>query len=65
MSDVLPVTGNALTPTEIIAAVLEAHVGRIGTHYEGCWKYHAACLAMLLRKAGVDAPPKNEGEDDG
>lgn len=49
--------------SEIIDAVLEAHEGRIGTHYEGCWKYHAACLALLLRDIGAVAPPKNEGEN--
>lgn len=33
----------------LIDEVLKAHEGEIGTHYEGCWKYHAGCLAVVLR----------------
>ena len=42
-----------MTPAEVIAAVIETHEGRISTHYEECWKYHAGCLAVLLRDMGV------------
>lgn len=35
---------------DILAAVEKVHEGRISTHYEGCWKYHAGCLAFILRK---------------
>lgn len=33
----------------IIDAVIAAHGNRISAHYEDCWKYHAGCLAVLLR----------------
>ena len=38
---------------EVIAAVIEAHKDSIGTHYPECWKYHAGCLAVLLRDMGA------------
>lgn len=50
-----------MTPAEVIATVIETHKDSIGTHWPECWKYHAGCLAVLLRDLGVVAPPKNEG----
>lgn len=44
-----------MTPAEVIATVIEMHKDSIGTHYEGCWKYHAGCLAVLLRDLEVKA----------
>lgn len=29
--------------------VIRAHEGEIGTHYDDCYKYHAGCLAVLIR----------------
>lgn len=29
--------------------VYEVHGERISTHYEGCWVYHAGCLAAMLK----------------
>ena len=34
---------------DIIEEVYQHHAGHISTHYESCWKYHAGCLASLLR----------------
>lgn len=33
-----------------VAAVLEAHKDEIGSHYQGCWKNHVACLAVLIHE---------------
>ena len=33
----------------VIAEVIEYHADTIGTHYEGCYKHHAGCLAVRLR----------------
>lgn len=33
---------------EIVDRVKEKHAGRISTHYEECWMYHAGCLARLI-----------------
>ena len=41
-----------MTPAEAIAMVIETHKDSIGTHYSECWKYHAGCLAVLLRDLG-------------
>ena len=33
---------------KILAEVTATHEGRVSTHFEGCWKYHAGCLAYVL-----------------
>lgn len=33
---------------EILDEVVNVHEGRISTHYENCWTWHAGCLARLL-----------------
>ena len=35
---------------DITQDVLDVHEDRISTHYEGCWKYHIACLASYLHE---------------
>ena len=36
---------------DIVDEVLASHdLQRISTHYDGCWKYHVACLAILLKE---------------
>lgn len=45
------------TRTETLAIVNEVitlHDGEIGTHYDGCWKRHVACLAVLIRDLAGD-----------
>lgn len=37
----------ALTLVEEVIAV---HADRIGTHYEDCYKYHVACLAVAVKR---------------
>lgn len=32
----------------ILDEVVATHAGRASTHYAGCWRYHAGCLARLL-----------------
>jgi hypothetical protein len=32
----------------ILHEVIATHAGRVSTHYEECWRYHAGCLARLL-----------------
>lgn len=41
-----------MTPSEVIATVIETHKDSIGTHWPECWKHHAGCLAVLLRDMG-------------
>lgn len=36
----------------VVDEVLEAHAGEIGTHYDGCWKRHVACLAFYIKAIG-------------
>ena len=36
----------ALTLVEEVIAI---HADRIGTHYEDCYKYHVACLAVAVK----------------
>jgi hypothetical protein len=36
---------------QILAEVIATHEGKIGTHYEGCYRWHAGCLALLVRDA--------------
>lgn len=33
---------------DITGEVIAAHATEIGTHYEGCWRNHAACLAVTI-----------------
>jgi hypothetical protein len=33
---------------DIINLVKAKHEDRISTHYDGCWYYHAGCLAFLI-----------------
>lgn len=43
---------------EALAAVKEVtdlHKQEVGTHFESCWKHHAACLAVLITDI-LDAP---------
>ena len=41
---------------EILSEVAKVHEGRVSTHYERCWAWHAGCLARLLLDAeGNDA----------
>ena len=28
--------------------VIDIHEGTIGSHFEGCWKHHVACLAVII-----------------
>ena len=37
------------TPESVIAEVIEYHADTIGSHYDGCYKRHAVCLAVKLR----------------
>ena len=37
------------TPESVIAEVIEYHADTIGSHYDGCYKHHAVCLAVKLR----------------
>ena len=37
------------TPESVIAEVIEYHADAIGSHYDGCYKRHAVCLAVKLR----------------
>ena len=37
------------TPESVIAEVIEYHADTIGSHYDGCHKHHAVCLAVKLR----------------
>ena len=45
------------TPESVIAEVIEYHADAIGSHYDGCYKHHAVCLAVklrdMLRESGV------------
>lgn len=34
---------------DVATAVYELHADQIGTHYDQCWKYHAGCLASLIK----------------
>jgi hypothetical protein len=41
----------------IVERVKAKHAGRISTHYDECWMYHAGCLAKLIGdvlKEGTD-----------
>ena len=33
----------------LVEDVIAIHADRIGTHYEDCYKYHAACLAVAVK----------------
>ncbi|WP_424936695.1 MULTISPECIES: hypothetical protein [Bacteria] len=33
----------------VVDDVIAEHHGRVATHWDGCWKWHAACLAHLIR----------------
>ena len=37
------------TPESVIAEVIEYHADTIGSHWDGCYKHHAVCLAVKLR----------------
>ena len=37
------------TPESVIAEVIEYHADTIDSHYDGCHKHHAVCLAVKLR----------------
>lgn len=40
---------NKATAESVIAEVIEYHADTIGTHFDGCYKHHATCLAVMLR----------------
>lgn len=42
---------------EVLAEVLETRAGKIGTHSDDCYTYHAGCLAALIQ----DLINHNEG----
>lgn len=42
-------TSARLQALQVTDEVIAAHAGIISTHYETCYKRHAACLAVLLR----------------
>ena len=57
------------TPESVIAEVIEYHADTIGSHYYGCHKHHAPCLAVklrdMLREPGaraIDEAPEPEWE---
>ena len=45
------------SPESVIAEVIEYHADTIGSHWDGCYKHHAVCLAVklqdMLRGSGV------------
>ena len=47
---------------EILGEVIAFYEGTATTHYEGCWKGHAGCLAVLLRD--VLAPTEGNNHDE-
>lgn len=42
-------TSARLQALEVVDKVIDAHKEQIGTHSMSCWKYHAGCLAVLIR----------------
>lgn len=53
---------------DLTAEVIEAHRGEIGTHYEGCWHNHAACLAVIIHELvqeTVDGRPDRTSSREG
>ena len=34
----------------LVEEVIAIHADRIGTHYEDCYKYHVACLAVAVKR---------------
>lgn len=36
------------TQEAVIQEVMDTGAGKNSTHYMGCWKYHASCLASVL-----------------
>lgn len=34
----------------LVEDVIVIHADRIGTHYEDCYKYHVACLAVAVKR---------------
>lgn len=37
------------TVDEVVAEVMAVHAGKISTHSDRCYRYHAGCLAFLIR----------------
>ena len=52
--------GHAINVLALVEEVIAEHADRVGTHYEGCWRNHAACLAVAVKEALV--VPKVEEE---
>ncbi|MGX9349188.1 hypothetical protein [Microbacterium sp. KNMS] len=51
--------------TPILTEVIDAHAGHIGTHNPRCWRYHAGCLAVLIRDRFADVDDAElPGHDD-
>lgn len=42
-------TSAHLQALEVVDKVIATHAGEIGTHSPRCWRYHAGCLAVLIR----------------
>ena len=34
----------------LVDEVYATHEGYISTHYEGCYRYHAGCLAVVIKR---------------
>ena len=43
----------------LVEDVIAIHADRIGTHYEDCYKYHVACLAVAVKRR-LAGKEKNE-----
>ncbi len=54
------------TPESVIAEVIEYHADTIGSHWDGCYKHHAPCLAVklrdMLREPGVPEAATEQDE---
>ena len=51
------------TPESVIAEVIEYHADDIDTHGPGCYKNHAACLAVKLRDMLREPGEPNDDRD--
>ena len=55
------------SPESVIAEVIEYHADTIGSHYDGCYKHHAVCLAVklrdMLREPGGTSDPNRVTEN--
>ena len=55
------------TPESVIAEVIEYYADTIGSHWDGCHKHHAVCLAVklrdMLREPGEPGEPGEQNDD--